>query len=64
MVDVQRIDPSEAIERIQSGALLVCAYEDETMFRKNHLHGALSLQDFAARYPHGGYDKEIIFYCN
>ena len=64
MVDVQRIDPSEAVARIRSGALLVCAYEDEAMFRKNHLHGALSLQEFTARHACGEPEREIIFYCN
>jgi len=44
-------------------ALLVCAYDDEEKFKKNHLQGAMSLGEFKARLPSLTKDQEIIFYC-
>lgn len=63
MTDIHRIEPSEAVLRLQAGALLVCAYDNEAMFRKNHLNGAISLQEFHARRSSWKMDQELIFYC-
>lgn len=64
MTDVKRIPPAEARQKVTSGkALLVCAYESETLFRRNRLEGGLSLAEFAVRLPSLGREQEIIFYC-
>ena len=61
---IPRIEPREAKARIDSGAaLFVCAYDDPEKFRKNHLKGALSLDQFHSREPALAKDAEIIFYC-
>ena len=63
MTDVRRISPAEARQRVSAGALFVCAYESENLFQRNHLEGAMSLQEFQSRLPSLGKNKEIIFYC-
>jgi hypothetical protein len=61
---IPRIEPPEAKRRVESGAaLLVCAYDSAEKFRKNHLQGALSLDEFHSREPALAKDAEIIFYC-
>lgn len=48
-----RISSAEARQKVSSGlALLVCAYADEEKFKKNHLQGAISLDDFRAHFPY------------
>ncbi len=63
MAEVRRISPAEARQRVSAGALFVCAYESENLFRHNHLEGAISLQEFESRLPSLAKDQEIIFYC-
>lgn len=63
MAEVKRIAPAEARERVSSGALLICAYESEQLFRQNHLEGAISLQEFQSRLPSLDKGREIILYC-
>ena len=64
MTDVSRIPPAEARKNVESGAaLLVCAYESRELFDRNHLEGALSLQEFNSRLPSLENHREIIFYC-
>jgi hypothetical protein len=59
-----RIGPEEAYRHVKSGeAILVCAYDDEATFQKNHLEMALSLGEFQKRLPGIPKDREIIFYC-
>lgn len=44
------------------GTLLVCAYDSEEKFRKNHLDGAISLDAFQKQLSSIGQDREIVFY--
>ncbi|HKQ50175.1 MAG TPA: hypothetical protein VJZ71_19020 [Phycisphaerae bacterium] len=61
---IARIDPQDAKPRIDSGAaLLVCAYDKPEKFHKNHLQGALSLDQLQARESSLAKESEIIFYC-
>ena len=59
------IDPEEAHEHLESDpdTLLVCAYNDANKYAQNHLEGAISLDEFAARAATLPKDREIIFYC-
>ncbi len=57
-----RIDAQQAHADIESGALLVCAYDDPDQFAKYHLFGATSLEDMEQE-PTLWKDQEIIFYC-
>ena len=63
--NVLNITPQEARDRIEATppALLVCAYDSDEKFQKNHLDGALSLQALKAHEPSLRKDAEIIFYC-
>jgi rhodanese-related sulfurtransferase len=61
---VERISPEEAYEHLSlDDALLVCAYDDPDKFADNHLAGALSLDEFAARADSLPRETEVIFYC-
>jgi rhodanese-related sulfurtransferase len=60
---VERIAPREARMHVAEGALLVCAYDSEEKFRRNHLEGALSLDEFRSRAGSIPKDREVIFYC-
>ncbi len=63
MTEAQRISAEEARKKVTSGeALLVCAYEDVEKFKRVHLEGAISLQDFKTRLPALSREQEIIFY--
>jgi rhodanese-related sulfurtransferase len=59
----KRIDPRQAHHDLASGALLVCAYDDEEKFQQNRLEGAVSLAEFQAQEDTVPKDQEIIFYC-
>jgi hypothetical protein len=62
-VSIERISPEEVRRGLESGRiLLVCAYEDESRFRKMQLEGAISFQEFQSRLPHLAKDQEIVFY--
>ena len=64
MVEILRIPPDKAREKVTSGsALLVCAYADDEKFKKNHLEGGISLNDFKSKLPSLTKEQEIIFYC-
>ena len=63
-MDIERIDPSQARAHVTTGdALLVCAYDSQEKFLKNHLGGALSLPDLQALEDQLPRSREIIFYC-
>ncbi len=63
MTEALRISAEEARKKVTSGeALLVCAYEDVEKFKRVHLEGAISLQDFKTRLPGLSREQEIIFY--
>jgi hypothetical protein len=64
MTTFSRLSPQKVRDKVTSGeALLVCAYDNEDKFRKNHLDGAISLAAFKARLSSLSEDQEIIFYC-
>jgi rhodanese-related sulfurtransferase len=64
MTDIIRMPPEMARQRVLSGdALLVCAYDNQEKFEKNHLQGAISLVEFKSRVSSLPKDREIIFYC-
>ena len=64
MVEILRIPPDKAREKVTSGsALLVCAYADDEKFKKNHLEGGISLNDFKSKLPSLTKEQEILFYC-
>jgi hypothetical protein len=44
-------------------AILVCAYEDESKFKKMRLQGAISLSEFKSKLSSLSKDQEIVFYC-
>jgi hypothetical protein len=63
MVEPVRVLPEEARNRVLAReAILVCAYDDEEKFRKAHLEGAISLQEFRARAETLPKEQEVIFY--
>ena len=64
MTQFIRIPPDETRQKVtSSSALLVCAYDDEEKFEKNHLEGAISLAEFKSNLSSIPKNKEIIFYC-
>jgi len=65
MAEPERIEPQEVMEHKQSDeeTVLVCAYDDEDKFQKNHLAGAISLDSFKERLDTIEKDREIAFYC-
>lgn len=63
MTEPIRIPPEEARKKVLAkAALFVCAYENEEKFRKNHLEGALSFNEFTDMSASLARDREIIFY--
>jgi len=63
-MDIERIDARQARAHVIYGdALLVCAYDNQDKFLKNHLDGALSLEDLQALEDQLPRNREIIFYC-
>jgi hypothetical protein len=64
MTELERVGPKEIAEKLKAGAaLLVCAYDDEEKFKRFHLEGAISLNEFRSRLGALPKDQEIIFYC-
>ena len=62
-MSIQRISPEEVRKGLESGSiLLVCAYEDESRFKKIQLGGAISFGEFQKRLPALSKDQEIVFY--
>lgn len=58
-----RITPQEAREKVKSGSLFVCGYEDESRCRPIMLEGAISYNEFQKKLPTLSKDQEIVFYC-
>jgi hypothetical protein len=64
MAEPVRVPPEEVRAKVSAGeALLVCAYDDEEKFRKNHLEGGMDLGTFRSKLPTLSKDQEIYFYC-
>jgi hypothetical protein len=63
MIEPVRIPAEEARKKVLSNdAILVCAYEEEEKFKKMHLEGAISLNEFKNRASSLSKEQEIIFY--
>ncbi|MGA2317234.1 MAG: ArsR family transcriptional regulator [Thermodesulfobacteriota bacterium] len=63
MAEPKCITPEEVHQKLKSGkVLLVCAYEDESKFKKMRLQGAISFNEFKSRLPSLQKDQEIVFY--
>ncbi len=58
-----RITPQEVREKVKSGSLLVCGYEDESKCRTMMLEGAITFGEFQKRLPTLTKDQDVIFYC-
>lgn len=64
MSEPTRISPETVRSKVEAGeAILVCAYEDDGMFRKVQLAGAIPLSEFRSRLPSLERSHEIVFYC-
>ena len=64
MTDVTRIDVQKTQKKVSAGqALLVCAYDNDEKFARNHLDGAISFAEFREKSESLPTDQEIIFYC-
>ena len=63
VTEIRRLGAEEARVRSMSGARLVCAYESEEIFQKNHLAGAISLNALKNLVPQLIKAEEVIFYC-
>jgi rhodanese-related sulfurtransferase len=64
MAEPLRIPPEEVRKKVLSGeALFVCAYEDEEKFRRMHLEGAVSFNEFKIKAESLTKEQELIFYC-
>jgi len=65
MEGVVRVPPRETYNKIKADqALLVCGYESDARFEKYRLEGAISFNDFKARFPSLPVEQEVVFYCN
>jgi len=62
-MSAERIDAEEGCARVKSGALLVCAYDDDAKFLAHQAEGAISLAALQAQEELMPKDREIIFYC-
>ena len=63
MTEPVRIPAEVARNKVLSNeAILVCAYEEEDKFRKMHLEGAISLNEFKNTASSLSKEQEIIFY--
>jgi hypothetical protein len=63
MTEPERITPEEVHQKLETGkVLLVCAYEDESKFRKLRLQGTISFSEFKSKFPSLSRDQEIVFY--
>lgn len=59
-----RVSAQQAKEKVEAGSgLLVCAYDDEDKFKRNHLSGEISLAEFKSTLTAIPKNHEIMFYC-
>jgi rhodanese-related sulfurtransferase len=58
------VSAAEAHKGVGDGsALLVCAYDSDEKFQRNHLEGGISLSDFKNKAGELSKDQKVIFYC-
>ena len=60
---IDRIGPQQAKREIASGAMLVCAYDDDEKCRQLSLDGAIPFSQFKRLENSIPKDRDIIFYC-
>jgi hypothetical protein len=58
-----RISPENTRDKMEDGALLVCAYDDEEKCKRMNLEGAITLKQLRAMEPSLSRDQALIFYC-
>lgn len=64
MQAIPRISPDEARQRLRDdGALLVCAYDDESKCRESNIAGAITLQELRRRESDLDPGQKLVFYC-
>jgi hypothetical protein len=64
MAEPTRLGPETVRAKVEAGeAILVCAYEDDAMFRRAQLAGAIPLSELQSRLPALSRNQEIVFYC-
>ena len=64
MTEPKRVSPEEVYQKLKSGTvILICAYEDDSRFKKMQLQGAISFNEFKSKLPSLSKDQEIVFYC-
>ena len=63
MAEVRRIPAGNARRHVESGAILVCAYEDEAKCDAMTLPGAIPLRGLERRAAGLPREQELIFYC-
>ena len=63
MSEPVRVTPEEARRKVRAKeALFVCAYENEEKFKRMHLEGGISFNEFKNRLASLSKDQDIIFY--
>jgi hypothetical protein len=60
---IDRIAPQQAKREMASGALFVCAYDDDEKCRQYHLEGSVPFSQIKRMENTIPKDREIIFYC-
>jgi hypothetical protein len=50
-------------ERLNIGAVLVCAYDDEERCRPIRIPGSITLKELESRLDTLSWDRELVFYC-
>jgi hypothetical protein len=59
----ERVDANDVKRRMDAGALLVCAYDDEAKCEKMRVQGAMTLGELRAQASELPRDQEILLYC-
>lgn len=62
-MEPKRISPEEVRQKAGSGALLVCAYEDEERCNSIKLEGSITFGEFKRTLASLSKDQDITFYC-
>lgn len=63
MAQPTRVLPSAMRERLNIGAVLVCAYDDEERCRPIRIPGSITLKELESRLDTLSWDRELVFYC-
>lgn len=64
MPTIPRLSPAEVRQRLRDdGALLVCAYDDDSRCREASIDGAITLQELKRRERELDPAQKLVFYC-